>query len=174
MTDLDKETRDRNPDDTSTGSSCSMPGSARQEAGPAGSAGVSGTTGSVSGTGRAGGTSGINAGGAFGQSADRVNIDYDAEEAYWSENYPERPYATENASYEMYQPAYRYGIESYSRFRGRQFGEVEDDLRSGWDRFRDKAELTWEKAKDAVRDAYDRLFDRDSRFSGSTPRSGTR
>ena len=83
--------------------------------------------------------------------------DWASEDNYWRSNFASRPYAKADRGYEDYQPGYRYGFESANRFRGRQFNEVESDLRSGWERFEHRGQSTWENVKDAVRDAWDRV-----------------
>src|SRR4029453_3919775 len=37
-------------------------------------------------------------------------IDPTVEDAYWRDNYADRPYVTKGASYDDYGPAYRYGV----------------------------------------------------------------
>jgi hypothetical protein len=39
---------------------------------------------------------------------------------------------------------------------GRTWNEVEADLRTGWDKFEHRGTSTWERVKDAVRDAWHR------------------
>lgn len=89
-----------------------------------------------------------------------TSADWDAQDRYWRETYPSRPYYNRDTNYDTYQPAYRYGAESYSRHQGKRFDEVEADLRAGWERTKEKSRLTWERAKDAVRDAYERMANR--------------
>lgn len=81
------------------------------------------------------------------------------EDTFWRGNFSSRPYASADRGYEFYQPGYRYGFESATRYRGRQWNDVEADLRSGWDRYehRGKSQSTWEEIKDSVRDAWDRV-----------------
>ena len=81
------------------------------------------------------------------------------EDRYWRSTYASRPYAKADRSYEHYQPGYRYGFESAGRYRGREWNDVEGDLRSGWDRYehRGSHQSTWEDIKDSVRDAWDRV-----------------
>jgi hypothetical protein len=83
-------------------------------------------------------------------------IDPTREDAYWRDNYSSRPYAS-GASYDDYGPAYAYGVNSYSKYSGRQFDDVESDLSSDWDRARGQSSLTWDRAKHATRDAWNRL-----------------
>jgi hypothetical protein len=88
------------------------------------------------------------------------SIDPTAEEAYWRENYMSREYVTPGTRYDDYHPAYRYGWESASRHHASRFEEVERDLERGWPRARDRSPLTWERAKHAVRDSWDRIAGR--------------
>lgn len=66
-------------------------------------------------------------------------------------------YAASGASYDTYQPAYRYGYEmaSDSRYEGRSFDEVESDLRTDYGRRYPNS--TWEKMKDAIRTGWDKV-----------------
>ncbi|HVY94535.1 MAG TPA: hypothetical protein VHA14_17355 [Bryobacteraceae bacterium] len=78
------------------------------------------------------------------------------EDTYWRENYSTRPYVQQGAGYDEYSPAYRYGYTSYQQYRGRSFDEMDDDLRSGWDRVRGESKLEWDRARNATRDAWER------------------
>ena len=94
--------------------------------------------------------------------------DWTTEDDYWRTNYASRPYARADRGYDYYEPGYRYGFESANRYRGRQWNEIESDLRSGWDRFEHRGQSAWENIKDAVRDAWDRVTGRD-RDRGTEP-----
>jgi hypothetical protein len=96
------------------------------------------------------------AGGLAGKGVAEV-IDPTAEEAYWRENYSSRSYVEPGSSYEDYQPAYRYGWESRGRYGNSTFDEVETDLERGWEGAKAKTNLTWNRAKHAARDAWDRV-----------------
>ena len=82
------------------------------------------------------------------------------EDAYWRDNYKHRAYFDSLTSYDSYAPAYRYGIEAYSTYVGRNFDEIESQLAKEWDSARGTSRLTWDTAKLAARDAYERLYDR--------------
>ncbi len=100
------------------------------------------------------------------------SIDPTREDAYWRDNYRSRPYAG-GASYDDFGPAYAYGVSSYSRYPGRRFEEVESDLSRDWDSARGKSSLTWERAKNATRDAWHRLSDTVERaVPGDSDRDG--
>jgi len=85
-------------------------------------------------------------------------VDWTAEDEYWRKNYTTRPYVGSDRSYDRWQPGYRYGWESAQRYQGRQWTDVEHDLRSGWDRYEHGGGSTWEQIKDAVRDGWNRMI----------------
>jgi hypothetical protein len=88
---------------------------------------------------------------------DAPGLDPIVEEKYWRENFASRPYVIVGAVFEEYQPAYKYGWESFRRHPGRTFDQVEADLRRFWDNVKGRSQLGWNHAKHAVRDAWDRL-----------------
>jgi uncharacterized protein (TIGR02271 family) len=69
-------------------------------------------------------------------------------------------YAGRGASYDTYQPAYRYGYDMASdpQYQGRQFDEVESDLRAGYGQRYPNSK--WEEMKDAIRSGWDRMTGR--------------
>ena len=87
------------------------------------------------------------------------SIDPAAEEAYWRENSSNRPYVTGGATFNEYRPAYSYGVDAHRRFEGRSFEQVEPELMREWDRVKGMSSLTWENAKHAVRDSWQRVRD---------------
>lgn len=80
------------------------------------------------------------------------------EDAYWCEAYIHRPYA-QGASYDDFGPAFAYGVGSFKAHEGHghSFDDVEDELANDWETAKGKSTLTWEHAKHAVRDAWERL-----------------
>ena len=110
-------------------------------------------------------------GGYAGKSAAEA-IDPTAEDAYWRENYADRPYAADE-SYEEYGPAYRYGVDSFGMYPGRSFDEAERDLSRDWDSARGTSSLEWDRAKHATRDAWNRVSDAVERATpGDSDRDG--
>ncbi|HJQ99506.1 MAG TPA: hypothetical protein VJ826_14420 [Candidatus Polarisedimenticolaceae bacterium] len=85
-----------------------------------------------------------------------TTFDPQIEETYWRENYSKQPYAS-GSTFDDFGPAYRYGWESYSRYPGRKYHDVENDLERGWENAKGTSKLTWMKAKNAVRDAWHRI-----------------
>ena len=96
------------------------------------------------------------AGGLAGKGAAEA-INPTVEDAYWAENYRTRDYVDADQEYEYYQPAYRFGWESYSQYGERSFDELDADLAREWDQRRGDSTQTWREARDAARDAWDRV-----------------
>ena len=86
-------------------------------------------------------------------------IDPTLEEAYWRENYVNRPYVAKGSTFDDYGPAYRYGLDGYARHPGRRFDEVESDLGHDWQRAKGRSALTWDQAKHAAKDGWQRTSD---------------
>lgn len=78
------------------------------------------------------------------------------EDAYWRDTYKTRPYYETGRTYEDYRPAYEHGWESRGRYAGRKFEDVEPELRREWEASGRK-DYSWDKARDAARDAWDRI-----------------
>jgi stress response protein YsnF len=66
-------------------------------------------------------------------------------------------YGNQGAQYEDYGPAYRYGYEAADdpRYRGKDFSEVESDLREDYGRRYPNS--TWDRIKDSVRYGWDKV-----------------
>lgn len=108
-------------------------------------------------TGPVGAAVGAVVGAAVGAMAGRKAADPAIEDKYWRDNYASRPYARKDVGFDEYSPAYRTGVEGYSRHAGRSFDEVEPELGRDWNSNRGRSSLEWEHAKPAARDAWDRL-----------------
>jgi hypothetical protein len=110
----------------------------------------------------AGAAVGAVVGGLAGQAAAEA-IDPTVETDYWRSAYIKRPYADTKLGFEQYEPAYRYGWESFNHNRSndKTFSSVEADLARGWANVKGKSDLTWDQAKSATSDAWDRLESRD-------------
>jgi hypothetical protein len=129
----------------------------------AGAAAVGAAQGAALGTvaGVPGMAAGVAIGGVVGALAGKgvaQEINPTTEDAYWSQNYKIRPYVEQGTTYDTYRPAYRHGIDAYSKYEGRKFEEIEPKLSKDWDDVRGDSKLPWSKAKFAAEDAYDRLY----------------
>jgi len=124
----------------------------------AGGAAAGAAIGSVAGP--VGTAAGIVAGAIVGGLAGKgvaEKIDPTVEDRYWRENYSNRGYVDKGASYDAYQPAYRLGYESRSRYAGKRYEDVESDLKRDYERSRSQNAVEWEKARHATRDAWQRV-----------------
>jgi hypothetical protein len=162
--------RDSNPD-AITGAPGSHPvgtGIGAAAAGAAGAAIGSGIPGVGTAVGGAvGAVVGAVAGGYAGKGIAEA-IDPTVEENYWRGEYTNRKYYDSAMDYESdFAPAYRYGWESYTVYGDRPIQDVDSDLRAGWAKTRGKSRLEWDRAQHAVRDAWDRLKDRNRSGTGT-------
>jgi hypothetical protein len=161
--DVNRKTGDANRDPISgtpgshpvgTGIGAAAGGTGAALAGAAIGAAISGPAAPIGGA--IGAVVGAVAGGLAGKGvAESVNPT--DEDAYWRNEYKNRPYYESGYTYDEYAPAYRYGWESRSKYEGRKFDEVESDLGRDWDRAKGRSNLGWEKAKAATRDAWHRV-----------------
>lgn len=96
--------------------------------------------------------------GGLGGKAVGEAVDPTVHDAYWEKNYRTRPYASQEVEYKEYRPAYRYGWESASRWNGKSFDDAAPELERDWEKARgNDSKLTWNNAKEAVKDAWDRV-----------------
>jgi hypothetical protein len=93
-------------------------------------------------------------------------LDPAGEEAYWRENYEAQPHFEAGYAYDDYHPAYRAGWEGRARYEGRNFDDVERDLRADYERRRGGSRLDWERCREAARAAWNR-FDATDDFERS-------
>lgn len=84
-------------------------------------------------------------------------VDPAGERAYWSENFSGRHYVRQGSSFEDYGPAYGFGIAARGRYPGRDFDDVESEMSTQWPASRGVSSLSWERARHAVRDAWNRI-----------------
>ena len=85
-------------------------------------------------------------------------------------NYRQAPYYRQGREWNDYQPAYKYGYDTYGEYRGQKFEDIEGELERKWDATRADSRLEWQEAKGAVRDGWHYIerklpgdFDRDGR-----------
>ncbi len=76
-------------------------------------------------------------------------------------------YGSSGVSYDTYAPAYLYGYEMASdpRYQGRDFSQVENELRSDYGRRYPNS--TWEKMKDSIRYGWNKVTGKSSSASTS-------
>jgi hypothetical protein len=101
-------------------------------------------------------------------------IDPTVENAYWRENYGSRDYVPSGSSFDDYGPAYAYGVDAFAGRDDRSsFDRAESDLSRDWESRRGSSSLSWDRAKPAVKDSWQRLSDRVERaIPGDSDRDG--
>jgi bacterioferritin (cytochrome b1) len=97
--------------------------------------------------------------GAMGGKAIANRINPEVEDKHWRASYSSQPYVKSGSSYDDYGPAYRLGYERYPDYHGRSFEEAESELQRDWESRRGSSRLTWNEAKQATRDAFNRTRD---------------
>ena len=81
-------------------------------------------------------------------------IDLTAEERYWQEHHHSQPHATEETAYEHFAPAYRVGAEAATKYPGKEFDEIEDDVALDYQKHQVGDALPWDQARGASRAAW--------------------
>jgi hypothetical protein len=88
---------------------------------------------------------------------DALRGDWNLDQAWWRENFSDRPYVSADRRFEDYEPGYRFAYQSQSRYHGKKWDDVEPHLAQDWRHYEGRGESTWEHVKDSVRDAWDRI-----------------
>ena len=121
-------------------------------AGAAGAAigAVGGPVGIIAGT-----VIGAVAGGLAGKGV-AESLDPTNEEGYWQQNHATGLFG-HYGSYDRYSAAYRTGYEGFNRHgTDKNYADVEDDLKSTYEKSKDDISVSWETAKHATQVAYER------------------
>lgn len=79
------------------------------------------------------------------------------DEDFWRDRYAAGAYVEPGDRFDDFRPAYHYGWESANRNRGATFAEVEPMMARDWPMARGESELPWERAREAARDAWERV-----------------
>lgn len=95
-------------------------------------------------------------GGLAGKGVAEV-ADPTVERTYWRDNFTSRDYVEDGASFDDYGPAYEHGVSARGRYPGRQFEDVETDLSDEWSASHGTSRLSWDRARNAVRDVWNRI-----------------
>jgi len=104
------------------------------------------------------------AGGLAGKGVAEM-VDPTVESAYWRDAHKEQPFYTEGREFDVYEPAYRTGWEGRTRYDGKKFDDVEDELAADYRRYTTNGDVTWEDVRPATRAAWDRV---DARVQAAT------
>ncbi|WP_457097050.1 glycine zipper domain-containing protein [Lysobacter sp. P5_B9] len=73
---------------------------------------------------------------------------------HFRKDYVSAPYYISGSEWRDYEPAYKYGYDTYGQYQGRKFDDVESELQRNWDTTRGNSRLAWNDARQAVRDGW--------------------
>lgn len=73
---------------------------------------------------------------------------------HFESQYRTAPYYSAGREWSDYEPAYKYGYDTYSVYRGQRFEDVEPQLSRDWDSSKSSSRLAWNEAKGAVKDGW--------------------
>ena len=103
------------------------------------------------------------AGGATGRVLSE-SIHPSTEDHYWRTHFARRPYVDHGTPYDVYRPAYLFGIETRLQHCDKTWSQSEPLLQQTWEQSPNAKLLSWSKASHAVRDAWDKLTPSDPDF----------
>ena len=86
--------------------------------------------------------------------AEEKKVDLEAEERYWREHHGGQPHATEGTSFEHFAPAYRVGAQAATKYPGKQFDEIEDDIALDYEKHQVGEALPWDHVRGASKAAW--------------------
>lgn len=97
----------------------------------------------------AGGVMGAKAGDSIAEAVNPTEY-----EDHFKKTYSTADYYKNDRDWNDYQPAYRYGYDTYATNRGQNFEAVEPQLERDWDTRRGNSRLAWGEARGAVKDGW--------------------
>ncbi len=112
----------------------------------------------------AGGALGAKGGGAI---AEAVNPTEYA--SHFEKNYKSSPHYVSGSEWRDYEPAYKYGYDTYGQNQGQKFEDVQDTLERNWDSSKSDSRLAWAEASSAVRDGWHHI---ERKMPGDADRDG--
>lgn len=101
-----------------------------------------------------GAAAGAVAGGYAGKGIGEL-IDPTTEDAWLRDHFRSRPYVEAGDSFEDFSPAFRYGALAEAKYGDAGIDLMDEQLRRDWEASKE-SDMPWTRAKEAVRDAYDR------------------
>jgi len=78
------------------------------------------------------------------------------EAAYWREQHPKQSYA-KNYGYDQFEHAYRTGYDTFFRYPGKKFDEVEESVAGDYENAKPASALPWDTVRPAVTSVWDRM-----------------
>jgi len=91
-----------------------------------------------------------------GKSDQSGGVYSEREAAYWREQHAKQPYA-KNYSYEEFEHAYRTGYDTFFRYPGKGFDEVEESVATEYEQAKPTSALPWDIARPAVNAVWEKM-----------------
>lgn len=85
-------------------------------------------------------------------------IDPTTEDVWLRDYFGSRDHYKQGETHEHFRNAYRYGVTCATNYPDRRFEDVEPEMRSSWNEARGNSSQSWDQARDAARDAFDRTI----------------
>lgn len=96
---------------------------------------------------------------ATGQPIAHESPDWATESKYWHDEYPKSAYHGKHKDYALYEPAYKYGYDTYRKNSSKRYEDLNQaELRDNWTSVRGSSTLSWEDAQPAFKDSYNRAY----------------
>lgn len=73
---------------------------------------------------------------------------------HWRTVHRSTPYFAPDRDWTDYAPAYRLGCHAFTQHRGKPYADVEHELEHAWHQARGDSRLSWDEARNAVRDGW--------------------
>jgi len=93
---------------------------------------------------------------AGGKTDQSGGVDPKKEAAYWREQHSKQSYA-KNYSYEQFEHAYRTAYNSFFKYSGKKFEEVEDPIALDYEKSKPGSALPWDTVRPAVNAVWERM-----------------
>ncbi|TWU01722.1 hypothetical protein [Neorhodopirellula pilleata] len=101
--------------------------------------------------------------GGYAGKAVAEEIDPTVEAAYWEQEYASRPYHNDSYGYDHYRTAYQSGWEAFDPDTNEDWATREAIARHRWETEGGSKHMTWDEARPAAMDAYNRIHERTSK-----------
>jgi hypothetical protein len=79
------------------------------------------------------------------------------DEKFWREHHQSQAEGEEKAKFDQYAPAYRTAHEAATKYSGKSFDQIEDDVALDYEKHRAGSALPWDRARPSVRAAWTRI-----------------
>ena len=79
------------------------------------------------------------------------------DEEFWRKHHESQKHTEAESGFEHFAPAYRTGHEAATKYTGKTFEQIENDVVLDYEKHRAGSGLPWDRARSAVRSAWDKM-----------------